>query len=77
MKPADYLNIGQVKESMLGSGDQPDYFCVRATFVYVKKENLSYPACPTDRCNKKMSMEDQDTWRCEKCERTYPAPNYR
>jgi len=43
----------------------------------MKKENLSYPACPGDKCGKKVHMEDNDSWRCEKCDRLYPAPDYR
>ena len=75
MRPENFRLIGEAKDSLVGSGDQPDFFCVRAQLVFIKKENMSYPACPT--CNKKLTMEDTDVWRCEKCDRTYPAPEYR
>jgi replication factor A1 len=77
MKLDEFKLIGNVKEEMLGTGDQPDQFWVRAHLVYIKKENISYPACPTPKCAKKMFQEDQNSWRCEKCEKTFPEPEYR
>ncbi|CAO1619237.1 unnamed protein product [Sympodiomycopsis kandeliae] len=70
--------IAEAKEESLGtSGDKPDYFNMRGTVVYVKQDSLWYPACPSSGCNKKVTMEDDSSWRCEKCEATYPAPEYR
>ena len=77
LRPENFRLIGEAKDDMLGTKDEPDFFAVRGQIVYIKKENLSYPACPTDKCNKKVQQEDNDVWRCEKCERTYPAPEYR
>lgn len=75
---AERRTIAQAKEEGLGmSGEKPDYFNMRATVVYIKQENLSYPACPSQNCNKKVTMEDENSWRCEKCDATYPAPEYR
>ena len=64
-------------DDSLGMSDKPDYFSTRATITFIKSDNLSYPACPTEKCNKKMSQEGNDEWRCEKCSQTYPAPEYR
>lgn len=70
--------IGQVKDEGLGmSGEKPDYFNTRATVVYIKQENLYYTACPSDNCNKKVNQEPDGSWRCEKCDTTYPEPEYR
>lgn len=69
--------LDQVKSEDLGMSDKPDYFNCRATITHIKSDNLSYPACPSKDCNKKVSMEDDNVWRCEKCETTYPAPEYR
>lgn len=77
MKASDFRNIGEAKDAALGTSDEPDYFCIRAQLVFVKKENMSYPACPAERCNKKVFLEEQDQWRCEKCEKTYEKPQYR
>lgn len=66
------------KDQGLGmTGDKPDYFNLRATVIYIKQENLYYPACPSQGCNKKVTQEDDNAWRCEKCDATYPAPEYR
>ncbi|GAA5868477.1 hypothetical protein JCM8547_006286 [Rhodosporidiobolus lusitaniae] len=76
-KSDEFKTLSAVVDENLGMQEKPDYFATRATITYVKADNLSYPACPTERCNKKMSMEGEGVWRCEKCESTYPAPQYR
>lgn len=76
-KPEEQRNIAQVRDAGLGLQEKPDYFWMRATIVYIKQENLSYPACPTDKCNKKVLMEGEDQWRCEKCDMVHSAPEYR
>lgn len=74
----EFKTLEEVVSSELGMhGDKPEFFSTRATITFVKQDNLSYPACPADKCNKKMTMEDTDVWRCEKCQTTYPAPEYR
>jgi replication factor A1 len=76
-KPDAFKPLKDVVDENLGMGDKPDYFATRATVTYVKGDNLSYPACPTDRCNKKMAQEGERQWRCDKCEMTYEQPQYR
>ncbi|GAA5845759.1 hypothetical protein JCM9279_006100 [Rhodotorula babjevae] len=76
-KPDAFKALKDVVDENLGMQEKPDYFSTRATVSYVKGDNLSYPACPTDRCNKKMSQEGEHQWRCEKCEKSYEAPQYR
>ncbi|KAE8266254.1 hypothetical protein A4X09_0g6087 [Tilletia walkeri] len=75
---AERRTIAQAKDEGLGmKGEKPDYFNTRATVVYIRQENLYYPACGSDACNKKVTMEPDGTWRCEKCDRTFPEPQYR
>ncbi|PWN54342.1 replication factor-a protein [Violaceomyces palustris] len=69
--------IAQVKDQNLGMTEKPDFFNIRATVVYIKQDNLSYTACPSENCNKKVTEEGEGAWRCEKCDRTYPAPEHR
>lgn len=66
-----------VEDPDFGMSDKFDYFSTRATITQIRSDPISYPACPTDRCNKKMTQEGADTWRCDKCNTTYPAPSYR
>jgi replication factor A1 len=49
---------------------------VSATIGYVRSENFAYPACAMEGCAKK-AIENGDSWRCEKCDREFPAPEYR
>ncbi|KAH8685728.1 hypothetical protein BGZ60DRAFT_365925 [Tricladium varicosporioides] len=69
--------IAQIFDENLGGTEgQDDYFAVKATIVYIKQDNISYPACMSENCNKKV-VEDGDGWRCEKCGITHPRPQHR
>ncbi|KAJ2650113.1 Replication factor A protein 1 [Coemansia sp. RSA 1250] len=70
--------MAQVRDENLGGSDQPDYFTVKGTVVFIRSTSLAYPACASPDCNKK-AIEDSMTgqWRCEKCERSFAAPDYR
>jgi ribosomal protein L37AE/L43A len=72
---AELLTTQEVKDMNLGQ-DKADYFSTRIIVTLIKTENLSYPACPSEGCNKKVT-EMGDAWKCEKCERTYERPEYR
>ncbi|GAA5862304.1 hypothetical protein JCM3774_004857 [Rhodotorula dairenensis] len=76
-KADSFKTLKAVVDENLGMDDKPDFFATRATVTYVKHDNLSYPACPTERCNKKMNQQGENEWYCEKCSMTYPAPQYR
>lgn len=69
--------INQAKEEQLGMSEKPDYFNFKGTIIFVKQDNLYYPACPKEGCNKKVTMMDATSWRCEKCDMNYEAPQYR
>jgi replication factor A1 len=70
--------IAQAKEENLGMNEEkPDYYTMKGTIVYIKQENISYPACGSEDCNKKVVEVDPGSWRCEKCERNFPKPQYR
>lgn len=72
-----YKTLAQVKDENLGMGENPDYFATKATIVYIKQDNISYPACMSESCNKKVVQIDANQWRCEKCEKTHPKPQHR
>lgn len=69
--------VAQVKEEGLGTNENPDYFSVKATIVYIKQDNFSYPACLSADCNKKVTDMGDGTWRCEKCDINHPRPEHR
>ena len=69
-------HLSDVKESQLGMSDKAEYFSVRATVMHIKSENVAYPACPSQNCNKKVTNLG-DGWQCEKCEKTFERPEYR
>jgi len=76
-KPDRFKTIAQVREEQLGMSENPDYFSLKATIIYIKKENVCYPACLSERCNKKVTELDPGQWRCEHCDKTHPRPEYR
>ncbi|KAI7110499.1 hypothetical protein KC352_g36263, partial [Hortaea werneckii] len=43
----------------------------------VKQDNVAYPACLSDGCNKKTVEIEPGQWRCEKCDKTWDRPDYR
>ncbi|WFD49169.1 Replication factor A protein 1 [Malassezia furfur] len=72
LRPNERRTLEQVKDESLGtSSERPDYFNTRATILYIRPNNLYYTACP--ECNKKV-IDEGDGWRCEKCDRSFPAP---
>lgn len=71
----DNKTIAQVKEQELGM-NEPAYFTVQATIVYIKQDNFAYPACRNEGCSKKVT-DVGDGWRCEKCNMTHDRPQYR
>lgn len=74
---AERRSIAQVKDENLGMTDKPDYFNVRATVVYIKQDSLYYTACPGDNCAKKVTLDHENHWRCERCNRSYENCDYR
>lgn len=75
-RKADDKNIFQVKDSGLGMGEEPEYFTLKATIVYIKQDTFCYPACSSEGCNKKVTQVDNG-WRCEKCDLVHERPEYR
>lgn len=65
--------LSQVKEEGLGMGEK-DFFTTKATIIFYKQENFSYPACK--ECKKKV-IDEGNGWRCEKCQKTWPEADHR
>ncbi|PGH03823.1 replication factor A1 [Blastomyces parvus] len=76
-RASSFKNIVQVHEGNLGMSEKPDYFSVKATVVFIKQDNMAYPACLTDKCNKKVLQDDNGQWRCERCDQSFPHPEHR
>ncbi|KAK6544125.1 Replication factor A protein 1 [Orbilia ellipsospora] len=76
-KPTAYKTIQQATDENLGMSDTPDYYTLKATVSYIKTENMSYPACKTEGCNKKVLELETGSWRCEKCNSNWPEPDHR
>ncbi|KAF2195423.1 replication protein-like protein A 70 kDa DNA-binding subunit [Zopfia rhizophila CBS 207.26] len=73
----DSKTISQVLDEEMGLSDQPSYFTLKASVVYVKRGTLAYPACQTPNCNKKVIEEKPGEWWCEKCQMKWDRPEYR
>ena len=70
--------VTQIRDENLGTSETPDYFSIKATIVYIRQENVAYPACSNEGCNKKVILEESsDKWRCEKCNVSHERPEYR
>lgn len=77
MRADRFKTIAQVREEQLGMSEDADFFSLKATVIYIKQDTVSYPACLSDGCNKKVTELDPGQWRCERCDKTYPHPEYR
>ncbi|EPX75071.1 DNA replication factor A subunit Ssb1 [Schizosaccharomyces octosporus yFS286] len=75
-RSAERKTIADVQAEHLGMSETPDYFSLKGTIVYIRKKNVSYPACPAPDCNRKV-FDQGGSWRCEKCNKEYDAPQYR
>jgi len=68
--------IKEVKDQELGMHDNAEYFSVRGIITQIKQDNIAYPACRGDGCNKKVNLQS-DVWYCEKCNQSWDKPEYR
>ena len=75
-KREELKTLLEVRESDMGTHDAADYFTSRASIITIKHENIAYPACMGENCNKKVN-DTGNGWHCEKCEKTWPKPEYR
>ncbi|KAI5271139.1 replication factor-a protein [Aureobasidium subglaciale] len=70
--------IAQVRDENLGMGESTDYFSLKATIVFVKSDStFAYPACLSEGCNKKVVEVAEGEWRCERCDKGWPKPEWR
>jgi len=73
---SNWKTFADVKAQNLGQ-DKADFFTAKATFVFMKKENSMYQACPQQDCNKKVVDQGNGNYRCEKCQKEYPDYKWR
>ena len=71
--------LSQVKDESLGQHDKPDYFSTIASVTFIRSDNgnISYMACPTEGCNKKVIEEGPNQYRCEKCQKVFDRCDHR
>ena len=74
---SDLYPIAIAQDKFLGLGEKPDYFSLHGTVVYVREENIYYTSCPGPNCQKKVFEQDDGSWRCEKCGKSYESCEYR
>ncbi|KAM1787213.1 hypothetical protein FF1_037355 [Malus domestica] len=73
--------LSQIKDEKLGTSEKPDWITVGATISFIKVDSFCYSACPLmigDRqCSKKVTNNGDGTWRCERCNESVEACDYR
>lgn len=72
-----WMSFKEVKDQGLGIGDKGDYYQTMGTILLMRSENMTYKACPTESCNKKVIDLENGMFRCEKCNREYPNFKHR
>ncbi|KAL3286539.1 hypothetical protein HHI36_001044 [Cryptolaemus montrouzieri] len=74
---ATFMSFKQVKDHGLGNAEKGDYYQNVGTILLMSSNNLTYKACPTESCNKKIIDLENGMYRCEKCNREFPNFKYR
>ncbi len=69
--------VAELGDQNIGMSDQPDYYSCKATIMYIRQENTFYPACPSADCNKKVVEDNENGWRCERCDKSFASPQWR
>ncbi|KAJ1396889.1 Zinc finger, CCHC-type [Sesbania bispinosa] len=73
--------ISQIKDEKLGTSEKPDWISICASVSFIKVDNFCYTACPImigDRqCNKKVTNNGDGKWRCDRCDQSVDACDYR
>lgn len=74
---AQYKTLDFLKDDKLIVSDKPEYLTSKVTILYARKENSMYQACAGENCNKKVVDQNDGTFRCEKCQKSYDTFNWR
>lgn len=69
-QPTRHL-ISDVKDSNI------EYATVKASIMFIKEDTMTYQSCVGENCNKKVIMEDNGNYRCDRCNYTYPNCGHR
>uniref|UniRef100_A0A8C4N8H0 Replication protein A subunit n=1 Tax=Eptatretus burgeri TaxID=7764 RepID=A0A8C4N8H0_EPTBU len=64
-----WKTLAQAKLENLGHGEKADYFTVKGTVLFIKKDSCLYQACTQSECRKKVMDLGNGMYRCEKCDR--------
>ncbi|KAJ9057443.1 Replication factor A protein 1 [Entomophthora muscae] len=67
--------LSKIKDNPSFGMEKPEAFNTTAMFCFIR-ENPTYPACPQQDCNKKVTDQDGQ-WYCAKCNRSFDRPEFR
>lgn len=74
----DRKTVQQVLTECTGVGDKSDYATVVASISALREQApMTYTACTTEGCGRKVIEEDAQTFRCERCARTMDRCDHR
>lgn len=57
--------------------NEMEYSYFLGSFMFIKDDSLFYESCISDKCNKKVTKEEDGRFRCEKCNKVFDYCNYR
>jgi len=69
------LTIAEGSSLVSGKGGKPEFYLTRATITLFKHDpsvTMFYDACPGQNCLRKVMRNDDGTYECIKCGRSYP-----
>ncbi|KAM7537813.1 hypothetical protein Aperf_G00000060350 [Anoplocephala perfoliata] len=69
--------ISDLEAPGVGGQAKADFFTIKATVTFLRKENFMYQSCVTEGCQKKVIDLGNGLFRCEKCSRETPDFKWR
>ncbi|XP_050301275.1 replication protein A 70 kDa DNA-binding subunit [Anthonomus grandis grandis] len=74
-----WMCFKEVVDQQVGMHDNTrgEFYQVKGTILLLRTENCLYKACPSESCNKKVVDQNDGTFHCEKCQKSYEGFKYR
>ncbi|CAF1157972.1 unnamed protein product [Rotaria sordida] len=66
-----FKTFSQIIAEGLGLDDEPDYVNVKAMSTLIKKDTVAYMLCLDVTCRETVVDENNGTYRCKRCNKTY------
>ena len=71
-----FCTLHQAKANGYGKKNQPEYFSILATILYINSDVFSYPVCSEKGCLNVVKQGEGQGWKCHDCDATFKIPKH-